>query len=76
MNKFLAVRPFTEHFGGFVRDANGSLVVTCFDDHICELYASRELDALENAHFTCPYCGRLGQRMEEAKMWQCREETK
>lgn len=67
---FLATDPFTVDSFGFVKDATGSRVLVCAEDSDCPLrFSERAVDA--NGHFTCPNCGRLGQRMVEAKPEQC-----
>lgn len=66
----LAIRPFLPGKGGFVIDAEGSVVLTCSEDTDCGyLFSEREVE--KDGHFMCPGCGRLGQRMVEASALQC-----
>jgi hypothetical protein len=65
----LARPPFQRAERGHVRDATGSLVITCDDEILCMLFSEREVD--KDGHFMCPKCGRLGQRMVEARPAQC-----
>jgi predicted RNA-binding Zn-ribbon protein involved in translation (DUF1610 family) len=52
--------------GERVYDATGSIVLVCDEDTHCGgVWAEREVN--KDPHFTCPNCGRLGQRMEELK---------
>ena len=71
LETFLAVPPFKVTPGGiWVSDANGSIVLVCSEDTNCQRrYSVRVVDA--EPHFICPTCGRLGQRMVEARPEQC-----
>ena len=61
----LAVAPFTPDAYGGMSDADGDRVIACNDEcPPCTIYKEKMVDA--DAWFTCPKCGRLGQRMEEA----------
>ena len=67
---FLGVLPFQVHKNGFVVDASGARVLVCSEDTDCTLrFNERDVDS--DAHFMCPNCGRLGQRMVEARPDQC-----
>lgn len=72
MKTFEAVPPFrvagkTE---AYVRDAKQALVLVCdVNDDPCAFYSENAV--LRDAHFTCPKCGRLGQRMDYATPKQC-----
>jgi hypothetical protein len=59
----IAIPPFTKMPNGFVKDATGSIVVTCSELEVCTLYSENEIE--KDGHFICPKCGRLGQRMVE-----------
>lgn len=70
MRNYAAQPPFRRHESGWIYDANDSRVLACGEDNPCpRLYAEDAIDA--DAHFICPHCGRLGQRMVEATAKQC-----
>lgn len=53
--------------GKFIRDADSNPVLTCSEllpDSYCQLWDAAFIDA--NPLFSCPNCGRIGIRMEEA----------
>jgi len=67
---WLAVPPFQVNGADFVIDATGSTVLACSEETDCTLrFSEREVG--KDGHFTCPNCGRLGQRMIEASPEQC-----
>lgn len=62
--------PFRVNAHGFVEDATGSRVLVCSEDTDCTLrFNERAVES--DGHFMCPNCGRLGQRMVEARPDQC-----
>jgi hypothetical protein len=66
----LAVPPLRVSRWGFVVDATQSRVLACSEDTDCPLrFNENAVDA--DPHFTCPNCGRPGQRMVEARPDQC-----
>lgn len=65
----LATPPY-QRAGKFVTDATGSIVLVCDENSPCPLRFS-ERAVNQDPHFTCPNCGRLGQRMVEATPAQC-----
>jgi len=68
--KMLGVLPFRVNERGFVEDATGARMLVCSEDTDCAFrFSERAVDA--DAHFVCPSCGRLGQRMVEARPDQC-----
>jgi predicted RNA-binding Zn-ribbon protein involved in translation (DUF1610 family) len=67
---WLGALPFHVDARGFVEDATGSRVLVCSEDTDCTLrFNERAVDS--DGHFMCPNCGRLGQRMVEARPEQC-----
>jgi len=69
LTQFRAVPPFRAA-PPWVVDASGSLVLACSESTNCpHRYSENAVDA--DAHFICPNCGRLGQRMVEATPEQC-----
>ena len=69
-SKCLAIPPYSHKEGEFVMDMTYSTVLACDEDGDCPLrFNEREVE--KDGHFTCPNCGRLGQRMIEATPEQC-----
>ena len=66
----IARLPFHVNAQGFVVDAAGSRVLVCSEDTDCALRFN-ELAVDSDGHFMCPNCGRLGQRMVDARPEQC-----
>lgn len=66
----IATRPFTIGQFGTVIDVKGHTVLVCSPDAPpCAFYSEPAIDG--DPHYTCPKCGRLGLRMEEATPEQC-----
>jgi hypothetical protein len=60
-----AVLPFAIR-ANCVFDAENSRVVVCSEDRVCSQHWKEEVvDA--DGHFSCPECGRIGQRMVELR---------
>ena len=67
---FLALPPYRKDADGVVFDSRGQRVLVCSEDTDCPLRFSEPM-VDSDGHFCCPDCGRLGQRMVEAKPDQC-----